>query len=98
MKFFVHLVLDEFGAEAAGKVHSELSSVASAECERHIYVWCGIGGAPAEPDYWSQRYPPWDDDLQWPSEETLRDANWELDRGAAALAIAGWQGLRDKLR
>jgi hypothetical protein len=98
MKFFVHLVLDEFGAEAAGKVQSELASVASAECERHIYVWCGTGGAPAEPDYWSQRYPPWDDALQWPAEETLRGANWELDRGAAALAIAGWQGLRDKLR
>jgi hypothetical protein len=98
MKFFVHLVLDEFGAEVAGKVHRELLSVASAADERHIYVWCGGGSAPAEPDYWSERYPPWDDAVEWPAEAASpQAAEWDLDRGAAAAAIAGWQGLREKL-
>jgi hypothetical protein len=98
MKFFVHLVLDEFGAEAAGKVHRELASIASRGGEHHIYVWCGAAAPPVEPDYWSERFPTWDDAVKWPAEVVLQTANWELDRSAAALAIASWQGLRDKLR
>ena len=98
MKFFVHLAIDQFGAEAAGKVHRELACLASAEAEHHIYVWCGFGAAPTEPDYWSQRFPPWDDAVEWPSNVGLDAADWDLDRGAAAVVIASWPGLRDKLR
>jgi hypothetical protein len=98
MRFFVHLVLDEFGAEAAGKVHRELASIASAEGERHTYIWCGAGAPPAEPDFWSVRFPPWDDAVEWPAEVVLQGADWDLDRSAAAASIFGWQGLRDRLR
>jgi hypothetical protein len=97
MKYFVHLALDEFGAEVAGKVHRELSTVSSPEVERHTFVWCGSGAAPAEPDYWASRFPPWNDAVEWPLDLIPQGSGWNLDRGVAAVSIAKFHGLRDKL-
>jgi hypothetical protein len=78
MKYFVHLALDEFGAEVAGKVHRELSTVSSPEVERHTFVWCGSGAAPAEPDYWASRFPPWNDAVEWPLDLIPQGSGWNL--------------------
>jgi len=101
MKFFVHLVLDEFGGEVAGKACRELSSIASPTLERHLYVWCGKGPAPAAPDYWSDRFPQWDDQLAWPDTIPFVAEDWGMDRGAVAASILSFTttlAFREKLR
>lgn len=101
MKFFVYLVLDEFGGEVAGKARRELSTIASRTNERHLYVWCGLGQPPSASDYWSDRFPQWDDHLTWPDSIPLAMKDWDLDRGAVASGVVSFSAtptFRDKLR
>ena len=74
MKFFVHLALDEFGAEAAGKAHRELAVVASAEGERHIL----LTGHGCYLDKWSQR------DGRWAIDDRHFVASFRYEREVTA--------------
>jgi len=81
VNFYVHIALDSFGAEALGRAAGWLRRIADPAAEHHIYVWAGSGDAPADNDYWADRYPVWDDYLKVP---TVSTSGLDVDRRSVA--------------
>lgn len=89
VKFFIHVALDRYGAECLAKSSRLLEDICDSTRERHIYVWAGIGSPPENDDYWTDRYPRWDDSLPIPYDPTRHGGvGFDLDRDLLAKDLA----------
>jgi hypothetical protein len=73
MRYNLHLALDRYGAECLGKFWSLKNSMPldGSEIQEHnAFIWAGIREVPKEKDYWSEKYPPWDDSFPIPYDES----------------------------
>jgi len=87
VKFYIHIALDMFGAEALGRAAAWLSAAADPVSEYHLYVWGGCGEPPVQESFWDQRYPIWDERIDTPSSTGFK---FETNRKELAAAVRDW--------